>query len=83
MKEECYFCKGTMLKKNITYDYWWKGALTLIENVPAWVCSQCGEEVLEGPVVEAMERVVRDKSQVKTIAIPLKRFDENSLIASP
>lgn len=76
--EKCFFCKGNMEKRKITVDYWWKGELVLIEKVPAWICTQCGEEVFEGPVAEQMEKVAKAKTQKRTLAVPVKSFEETS-----
>lgn len=79
--EKCFYCKGTMAKKKITVDYWWKNELVIIEKVPAWVCTQCGEEVLEGPVAEHMEQVAKNKTRKKTIVVQVKSFEEIALPA--
>ncbi|MBI2339812.1 MAG: type II toxin-antitoxin system MqsA family antitoxin [Deltaproteobacteria bacterium] len=66
-----------MTRKKVAVDYWWKKELTIIENVPAWVCTQCGEEVFEGPVVEEMERVARAKKKKGTVVVPVKVFGDS------
>lgn len=74
--EKCFFCKGTMAQKKVSVDYWWKGELLIIEKVPAWVCTQCGEEVYEGLVAEKMEQVAKAKSKKRTLVVHVKSFDE-------
>lgn len=74
--EKCFFCKGNMKKKKIAVDYWWKGELVIIEKVPAWICTQCGEEVFEGPVAEKMEKVAKTKTRRKTLVVPVKSYDQ-------
>jgi len=81
--ENCYFCRGEMLQKKITVDYWWKEELILIEDVPAWVCIQCGEEVFEGAIVEKMEKVAKEKKKIKTIQVNVKKFGDTTLSSTP
>jgi len=35
----CHLCGGHMKEKRIKQDFWIKGKLIVIENVPAGVCS--------------------------------------------
>lgn len=70
-----------MVHKKITVDYWWKGDLVIIEKVPARICTQCGEEVFEGPVAEKMERVAKAKTKKKTITVAVKSFADTPLPA--
>ena len=79
-REKCFFCKGHLKKKKVTVDYWWKGTLVLIEKVPALVCSQCGEEVFEGPVAERLDQIAKERGRAKTIPVSVKQFHE--LLAS-
>jgi len=37
----------------------WKGRYILIENVPAHICTQCGEQYYNATVAEAMDRIMR------------------------
>lgn len=75
MREVCFFCKGTMEKKNVTLDLRIEGKLIVIENVPAQVCSQCGESVLIPETGEKVEKLVkeslRSKKKFRTISVPV------------
>ena len=74
--DECSFCGGEVVTQKVKVDYWWKGELTIIENVPAGVCQQCGEEYYAGKVAEEMERLVKSKRIIKTIPVPVKEYKE-------
>jgi len=39
--------------------------LVVMDNVPAYVCNQCGHRYFDGEVVEEMDRVSRRRSQLK------------------
>ena len=41
-----------------TYTINKKGYHLLIDEVPAWICEQCGEPYFEGNVVDAIQKLV-------------------------
>ena len=53
----CHFCKGSLGEKKIGADFRWGEDLTVIEDVPAIVCSQCGEKYFEASVYSDMEKI--------------------------
>jgi YgiT-type zinc finger domain-containing protein len=55
---KCYFCRGEMQKAKIPYTINKKGYHLLIDEVPAWICEQCGEQYFEGNVVDAIQKLV-------------------------
>jgi len=74
--DNCSFCGGEVIAQQVKVDYWWKGKLTIIENVPAGVCQQCGEEYYDGKVAEKMEQIVKSKESIRTIPVPVKEYRE-------
>jgi YgiT-type zinc finger domain-containing protein len=40
---ECLVCKGKLHEQQVTRMQEYGGHWYLIENLPAWVCDQCGE----------------------------------------
>jgi YgiT-type zinc finger domain-containing protein len=44
---ECLYCKGTLIRKSVSYTATRKGYHLIIDDVPAWVCEQCGEPLYE------------------------------------
>ena len=54
MTESCYFCKGRVAQQSTSVDFWWGDDLKIIENVPAGVCTQCGEKYFDSPVYKQM-----------------------------
>jgi YgiT-type zinc finger domain-containing protein len=55
---KCYFCGGEMKSGKTTYTVNKKGYHLLIDDVPAWICEQCGEPYFEGDVVDAIQKLV-------------------------
>jgi len=63
---KCHCCGGAVTEKKITVDYrWGETMVTVIKNVPAGVCQECGEQYFKATIVKAMERVVRSKRKPK------------------
>ncbi|MDP2949504.1 MAG: type II toxin-antitoxin system MqsA family antitoxin [Chloroflexota bacterium] len=54
----CAFCKGDIEEKTITYIAEYRDRVVIIENVPAEVCTQCGEKFIRPEVAEKIQRLV-------------------------
>jgi len=56
---DCHFCGGKVTTQQVDVMRRWKGRYLLIENVPAHVCTQCGERYYNANVAEAMDSITR------------------------
>ena len=56
---KCIHCKGQMLYKTAPFQINRKSYHLMLEAVPAWVCSQCGEEYFEETEVDAIQDVLK------------------------
>jgi YgiT-type zinc finger domain-containing protein len=56
--ERCYFCKGTVKKQAIRHVHPWQGRVFILNNVPAGVCTQCGETYFGPEALERMDKIV-------------------------
>lgn len=75
--ETCYFCrKGVLEEKKITVDFRWGGKLIVIEEVPAKVCSECGEKYYSAEVSREMEKIATEENKERVIEVPLVRLRE-------
>ena len=54
----CPVCKSAVEERLITYVQQYKGRVIIIENVPAEVCTQCGEQLLRPEVAERIQKIV-------------------------
>ena len=73
--ETCYFCRrGVLERRRVTVDFRWGDELTVIENVPAKVCNECGEQYYAANVVRQMERRDCVKTRISRISGDLKPF---------
>jgi len=63
---KCIYCQGVMKKGAAPLHIDRKGCHLTLDNVPAWVCSQCGEAYFEEAEVTAVQElitVIDQKSQ--------------------
>jgi len=58
VKMKCYFSGGEMKKGKTTYTINKKGCHLLIDEVPAWICEQCGEPYFGGDVADTIQKLV-------------------------
>ena len=47
---ECEMCNTHIQEKFVKQDFWIRGELVIVEDVPAGVCPQCGEKVVNAEV---------------------------------
>jgi len=72
---ECIYCKGKLVRKKVSYAATRKGYHLIIDNVPAWVCEQCGEPLFDEETVDTVQEVLRG------VDAPLKRLAILSAVA--
>lgn len=54
----CDRCHRNMENRLVTYSQFFEGKFVLIENVPAWVCEQCGEIYYDPEIVDRIQHIV-------------------------
>lgn len=57
---KCYFCGGTLERGKTSYAINRAGYHLIIDDVPAWVCKQCGEALFGEDVVDVIQEMVRE-----------------------
>ena len=57
---ECLYCKGTLVRKNVSYTASRKGYHLIIDGLPAWVCEQCGEPLFGEKAVDVIQDMLRE-----------------------
>ena len=55
---KCLHCQGTMKRTHAPFHIDRKGYRLSLEQVPAWVCEQCGEPYFEEREVEQIQKVL-------------------------
>ena len=56
---KCIYCKAEMMKSTASFHIDRKGVHVSLDDVPAWVCPQCGEAYFEEQEVDSMQALVR------------------------
>ena len=60
MKDDrCRHCGGTLEDRSVTYAQPSDGRVTIVRNVPAEVCRQCGESLFSGKTAKHIQELVR------------------------
>ncbi len=70
--KKCPLCSGQLEEKTITHPQEYRGRIIILENVPAEVCSQCGEVLLRPDVLERVQEVVwAETAPRRTTRVPV------------
>jgi YgiT-type zinc finger domain-containing protein len=74
--EECEFCEGVVEHRQIRTEFHYHGQTIYVDNVPAWVCSKCGEQYFDAPVYKRLEEIAKRSDQIQeTICFPLAEYN--------
>lgn len=69
--DRCYFCNGKLESKPATIPFVKNDTVVVIKNVPAQVCTQCGEAIMNSSIARnvdiLLKQVYRLNSQVSVI----------------
>jgi len=60
---KCVHCQGEMQKGQAPFHVDRKGCHLLLDSVPAWICSQCGEVYFEESEVDAIQDLIKSVEQ--------------------
>ena len=60
---KCLYCQGAMARATAPFHIDRKGYHLILDTIPAWVCSQCGEPYFEEAEVEAIQQIIRAVDQ--------------------
>lgn len=75
---KCQFCAGKLKKAKIDIARYWGKELIALNNVPALVCSKCGERFFEAKISKKIDRkiqeVIRSQTGISKIDVPVVYF---------
>jgi YgiT-type zinc finger domain-containing protein len=67
--------KDTLVERKVTYALEMNGKFFVIENVPARVCEETGEQFFSPETVERLQQIVREQHEPKrVIETPVYEF---------
>ncbi|MDP3940525.1 MAG: YgiT-type zinc finger protein [Deltaproteobacteria bacterium] len=75
---ECHVCRGRVREKRVKQEFWVKGKLVVVKDVPAGVCVTCGEKVVRAPVGRRIAALLGDAKRrrgARTMTIPVIKFE--------
>ena len=79
MVDRCYLCGGSTVFERVTAENWWGEVLTLVEDVPAWVCEDCGEAYFEAETCRKLDRLRRSPPpRRRTVEVPVYSYPEGA-----
>lgn len=74
--DKCEFCEGEMRKQIKLVRFRYLGETIYVENVPVWVCHNCGEEYFDAKIYKRLEEIARQRERIqRVISFPLAKFD--------
>ena len=71
---ECEICNAKLVGKRIKQDFWIRGKLLIIDNVPAGVCPRCGAKVVRADVGKRIPEILespRRWSKASAMQVPV------------
>ena len=72
---KCYICGGKPIKKEVSVENWWGETFTIIENVPAWVCEDCGEQYFDSETTLKLNALRKYKrNPTRFIQVPIYNY---------
>lgn len=75
---ECHVCGAKMVERVVKQDFWIKGSLIVIDNVPTGVCPECGEKVVNAITGRKIDEIIRNTERIEKaprISVPVISFD--------
>jgi YgiT-type zinc finger domain-containing protein len=57
---ECPYCKGVLVRSKVSYTATRKGYHLIMDDLPAWVCEQCGEPLFSESAVDVIQEMLRE-----------------------
>jgi YgiT-type zinc finger domain-containing protein len=68
-----------LIQKTITHVHTWGEKIFLFEDVPAEVCTQCGETYFRPDVLETMDNIATSDAAPKTtVSVPVFSMSETA-----
>jgi YgiT-type zinc finger domain-containing protein len=74
--ENCIMCKGNLESKLINHIVDFDGHITIIKNVPAKVCKQCGENFLDHNIAVKVEKLLDDYANRNVEVLIVNFYDK-------
>lgn len=78
----CVVCGGKVVSKNVTFVHEYSGQLLIIKDVPAEVCTSCGETTYSPETTDEILEFAKQRFKpVETVEVPV--FDYGYKVVVP
>ena len=68
----CYFCQGIVERRRIDHMARCGGSFVLVRELPAEVCTQCGETFLDASASRRVDRAIAEAGQAhEHLSVPV------------
>ena len=64
----------TFIERTVTYTLEQNGRIFVIENVPARVCVETGEQLFSPETVEQIQKILREENPKRMVETPVYEF---------
>jgi len=74
---KCEICGTPLEEDHIKQDFWIRGELIVVENVPVGVCRKCGEKVVKADVGEWLAEIIENSdliAEAPRISVPNVKY---------
>jgi len=78
----CHFCKGTVGPSQVRLIRQIRDKVVIVDDVPALVCRQCGEQYYEGPILERLDEILHNPRGTKKVMVPVVQYPGDRTLAS-
>ena len=72
----CFKCEGKLIEKKVNYMVDLENTIIIIKEVPARVCTQCGEQYFDDETSENIEIIVNKLKDLST-EVTIINYKEN------
>jgi len=73
--EICYYCDGKLKDTQLTLNEQENGDFYIIEDVPARICTRCGEKYFDSRVLKKIEEMLESKVNVeRVVSVPVMKY---------
>jgi YgiT-type zinc finger domain-containing protein len=79
---QCEICYTPLQEQRINQDFWIKGQLIVVENVPTGVCPRCGEKVVKADVGKWIAELIKSSERIAKaprISVPAIKFEPEGI----
>lgn len=75
---KCFMCRGKTEKKLVNYIVDMDTTIIIIKDVPANVCTQCGERYFDDEVMKKLEKII---DNIKKISVEISVVKYSEIVA--